>query len=172
MNQRRMNILLEQQTETARKVLAAVPIQEAWESSKVFGELKREGIGISFKVVEGCLSSLAEDGLIKEHPKGRFRRLLLDDRAVVGTPGPAPGDPVEIGVDLARDGADAMAFMMVSAKRKPDLLDRLGGISTKLRELADEIDAAAIEASEEVKRAGEDGGKLRQLRELFKGIVG
>lgn len=159
MNQRRLTILLEQQTTTARKVFEAVPVKEAWAAHQISSEMKREGCNYSLKVVEGCLSSLAEDGLIKEKPRGSFQRVVIEEPAPV------------MGVDLAADGADAMAYALVKRKQ-PDLLTLLGDIANKLRGLADDIDTAALMSQEEMQKLGHEGRQLQQLREMLKGVIG
>lgn len=50
----------------ARKVLDAVPIAEVWNLHQITQEVNRHGRNVDPKVVQGCLRTLTDAGLIKE----------------------------------------------------------------------------------------------------------
>ena len=71
----RIRILENQQTGVAKKVYGAVPINEAWPSKSIVAELTRQGQVRDFSIIEGCLNTLKEVGLIKEMSPGHFQRV-------------------------------------------------------------------------------------------------
>ncbi len=76
MNHKRHEQLLAAQSVIARKVFAAVPAQEAWSSKKIYQELMRIGSSTrDVRVVEGCLNTLVEVGLVQEIVHGSFIRI-------------------------------------------------------------------------------------------------
>lgn len=155
MNASRIARLEQGLTSIARKVLEVVPIAEPWPSSSIMAVLKRNGQNIAQPVLDGVLQSLKDDGLVRER-LGMFQRVYKapeDDSSDAGDePATAPGAVVKI--------APA-----------PDLLTRWGSIAGRLRALADDIDAAALESAEQFERADADGEQLRKLRALLKGIA-
>lgn len=158
MNDSRLRLREAQQTTTARKVLDAVPIAEAWPTHSVIAELTRQGMKYSPSVVEGCLNSLKDDGLVKEVHKGEWQRVHVPVK--------------ESGVDTASpDGADALAFAVMTRKQAPDLLTRVEGISSRLRALADEIDSVALQCAEEIDAAKAGSIRFDQLKRLLKDVI-
>ena len=156
----RIRILENQQTGVAKKVYGAVPINEAWPSKLIVAELTRQGQVRDFPIVEGCLNTLKEVGLIRETAPGYFQRVK-----------PKPTTEKE---------AELMAVTppKPSAKSEPtEPVDRLAAIGTKLRsmskvflELADDIDEATLAFEEKASGNDEELAKLRQLKGLLKSL--
>ena len=156
----RIRILENQQTGVAKKVYGAVPINEAWPSKSIVAELTRQGQVRDFPIVEGCLNTLKEVGLIRETAPGHFQRVK-----------PKPTTEKE---------AEPMttAPSKPSAKSEPtEPVDRLAAIGTKLRsmsklflELADDIDEATLAFEEKASGNDEELAKLRQLKGLLKSL--
>lgn len=156
----RIRILENQQTGVAKKVYGAVPISEAWPSKSIVAELTRQGQVRDFPIVEGCLNTLKEVGLIKEVAPGHFQRVK-----------PKPTTEKE---------AELMAVTPSKppAGSKPtEPVDRLAAIGTKLRdlsktflELADDIDEATLAFEEKASGNDEELAKLRQLKGLLKSL--
>ena len=151
----RIRILENQQTGVAKKVYGAVPINEAWPSKQIVMELSRQGQVRDFSIIEGCLNTLKEVGLVKEVAPGHFQRvkpkLTVEKEAepMATTPSKPPAEPV----------------------------DRLAAIGTKLRdlskmflELADDIDEATLAFEEKASSNDEELAKLRQLKGLLKSL--
>jgi hypothetical protein len=66
---------LKQQTAIAQKVFAAIPKSEAWTARKIYAELRRLDAKVrDVRLVEGCINTLIESGLVNEHPRGHFIR--------------------------------------------------------------------------------------------------
>ena len=156
----RVRILESQQTGVAKKVYGAVPINEAWPSKSIVAELTRQGQVRDFSIIEGCLNTLKEVGLIRETAPGYFQRVK-----------PKPTVEKE-------------AESMTTAPSKPSAksestepVDRLAAIGTKLRglsqmflELADDIDEATVAFEEKASGNDEELAKLRQLKGLLKSL--
>lgn len=156
----RIRILENQQTGIAKKVYGAVPINEAWPSKAIVMELTRQGQVRDFSIIEGCLNTLKEVGLIKEVAPGHFQRVK-------------PKSTVE-----------KEAESMTTTPQKPSAkiestepVDRLAAIGTKLRglsqmflELADDIDEAALAFEEKTSGNDEELAKLRQLKNVLKSL--
>jgi hypothetical protein len=126
----------------AAKVLAVVPIAEAWTVSQICTELYRKGSRYDVPVVRGCLTALGASGHVREHPAGYFQRTTvasIDEAApqpAQYTPPPQPAP------------APAKVVPMPVAD-----LERLG-----------------LEFETRVDAAGKDGEKLRQLQALLKSL--
>ena len=156
----RIRILENQQTGVAKKVYGAVPINEAWPSKQIVIELSRQGQVRDFSIIEGCLNTLKEVGLIRETAPGHFQRVK---------PKPTTEKEAE---------PMATALSKPSAKSEPtEPVDRLAAIGTKLRsmsktflELADDIDEAALAFEEKTSGNDEELAKLRQLQTLLKSL--
>lgn len=162
----RIRILENQQTGVAKKVYGAVPINEAWPSRQIVMELSRQGQVRDFSIIEGCLNTLKEVGLIREVAPGHFQRVK-----------PKP---------IAEKEAEPMSTKPLnpvippnsSTKSEPaEPVDRLAAIGTKLRglsqtflELADDIDEAALAFEEKTSGNDEELAKLRQLKNVLKSL--
>ena len=156
----RIRILENQQTGVAKKVYGAVPINEAWPSKSIVSELTRQGQIRDFSIIEGCLNTLKEVGLIKEVSPGHFQRVK-----------PKP---------IAEKEAEPMSTKPLNPPTKSEPaepVDRLAAIGTKLRglsqtflELADDIDEAALAFEEKTSGNDEELAKLRQLKNVLKSL--
>ena len=156
----RIRILENQQTGVAKKVYGAVPINEAWPSKQIVMELSRQGQVRDFSIIEGCLNTLKEVGLIREVAPGHFQRVK-----------PKP---------IAEKEAEPMSTKPLNPPTKSEPtepVDRLAAIGTKLRdlsktflELADDIDEAALAFEEKTSGNDEELAKLRQLKNVLKSL--
>lgn len=156
----RIRILENQQTGVAKKVYGAVPINEAWPSRQIVMELSRQGQVRDFSIIEGCLNTLKEVGLIREVAPGHFQRVK-----------PKP---------IAEKEAEPMSTKPLNPPTKSEPaepVDRLAAIGTKLRglsqtflELADDIDEAALAFEEKTSGNNEELAKLRQLKNVLKSL--
>ena len=164
----RIRILENQQTGVAKKVYGAVPINEAWPSKQIVMELSRQGQVRDFSIVEGCLNTLKEVGLIKETAPGHFQRVK-----------PKPKPTVEKEAEpMTTKPLNPVIPPNSSIKgESTEPVDRLAAIGTKLRglsqmflELADDIDEAALAFEEKTSGNDEELAKLRQLKNVLKSL--
>ena len=162
----RIRILENQQTGVAKKVYGAVPINEAWPSKSIVAELTRQGQVRDFSIVEGCLNTLKEVGLIKETAPGHFQRVK---------PKPTVEKEAE---PMTTKPLNPVIPPNSSIKGEPtEPVDRLAAIGTKLRglsqmfiDLADDIDEAALAFEEKASGNYEELAKLRQLKNVLKSL--
>lgn len=162
----RIRILENQQTGVAKKVYGAVPINEAWPSKAIVMELTRQGQVRDFSIIEGCLNTLKEVGLIKEMAPGHFQRVK---------PKPTVEKEAE---PMTTKSLNPVIPPNSSIKGEPtEPVDRLAAIGTKLRglsqmflELADDIDEATLAFEEKASGNDEELAKLRQLKGLLKSL--
>lgn len=162
----RIRILENQQTGVAKKVYSAVPINEAWPSKQIVMELSRQGQVRDFSIIEGCLNSLKEIGLVRETSPGHFQRVK-------------PKPTIEKETDaMATKPLNPVIPSTSPVKGEPtEPMDRLVAIGTKLRglsqtfiELAEDIDEAALAFEEKASCNDEELAKLRQLKGLLKSL--
>ena len=156
----RIRILENQQTGVAKKVYGAVPINEAWPSRQIVMELSRQGQVRDFSIIEGCLNTLKEVGLIREVAPGHFQRIKPKPTAEKETEPmttkplnpPTKSEPTEPMDRLAAIGA------------------RLRSLSKTFLELADDIEEVALAFEEKASGNDEELAKLRQLKGLLKSL--
>ena len=156
----RIRILENQQTGVAKKVYGAVPINEAWPSKSIVAELTRQGQVRDFSIIEGCLNTLKEVGLIKEMAPGHFQRVK-----------PKPT------VEKEAEPMTTKPLNPPTKSEPTEPMDRLAAIGARLRslsktflELADDIEEVALACEEKVSGNDEELAKLRQLKGLLKSL--
>lgn len=143
-------------TPVARKVFECVPVQEAWTVFRISAELKRQGTPKDRRIVDGCLSSLVRDGLIKfDPPTDIYQRV----------------EPRVATLNLVPEEPEVSAKKPSPMERMAALAERTRRLSLDLKVLADDIDAAAVLIDEETNEAGNDTKKLRQLQTLLKELT-
>ena len=147
MNNARMRAIEEGQTGIAKKVLASVPIQEAWTARQIVSDIARSGSRPDPHIIEGCLNTLVDSGLVNERPRGYFQRIKPKEEKVVPIAS-APAQP----------------------KEPIDPLAKLGSIASSLRTLADEIEDVALTIEERQTATTEEIAKLRQLKALLRDL--
>lgn len=147
MNHTRAQSILSGQTRLAQRVFAAVPKQEYWSVGQISNEMARvEKHNMTKAEVSGCLRTLVEAGLVRENGVLTFRSnvkppVIKDTPAMTDTPAKAATKPAQ-----------------------PTLGERLMDKAVKLRSMADDLDALAIEVEEAIVKAGAKNAKLDKLR--------
>lgn len=141
-------------TGIARKVLDAVPINDAWQSHTIANEIKRmTGSAPESKMVNGCLESLKNSGLVREPKRGMWIRVSTKDHDDEAKE-PAPANVVEL-------------------RKQPEQWtprEMLKSLAVEIMELAGKLDDVANEIDKAEKRNEEKTAKLRQLQELLRGL--
>lgn len=152
MNPARMESIVQGLTGTASKVYEAVPIMDRWTVDQVCRELGRHGLQYAYNQVRGCLRSLKEQGLIRENSNG-WQRIEPKVRMQLA------GDETEHEEEVAHTMDPMSKLALLAAELREQ--------AAQLIRQADALDATAIEVAESMERSGEDGAKLRQLRDLL-----
>ena len=146
----------------AQKVFQFVPIESAWTESEISSALHRAaGSRVDPHVMRACLTQLGEAGLIRTLANGTYQRYQTSTAQVQTTKKeqPAMSKTSTTTTDTAPKAADASA------------IDLFAGIAKKLRDVADDIDAAALIIEEGQVQAEQKAAKFRQLQALLKEAV-
>lgn len=163
MNQSKFESLHRGQTGIAKKVYEAVPIQTAMSAPEVTAEMRRLGSNADLRVVAGCLCTLLDSGLIQERPKGWFIRTPVR----IAEPIAIPPQPEPMKTTALRIATTTPASPI---ERLTAISKRVTAAMDELKAIADDIETAAIEITEQGERAEAKSQKLQQLQELLKSL--
>ena len=159
-NARKLQLLEAQQTGVARKVLNAVPYDEFHSGQAILSEIYRlTHSRVDLHTVEGCLSDLAKQGLVREFPKGCYRRIL-----------PNPPKETEPAADVAAELPPKVITPPPTPVEATDWISRLAGLANSLRRSADAIDDIALAVQDEIEEAKGSNAKLKQLQAVLAGV--
>lgn len=149
--------ILAGQLSTVRKVYDAIPIAHAWTIPQIIGELSRLGIRQDTRHIEGCVKALVDCNLVRLFPASRsYQRLYCfpNEEQVAATTNPPPKEPAPM--------------PQAPAKKPTDPLVKLAQHAAYLRNVADDIDEAVLEAMAQLEAAKADSGeKLAKVREAL-----
>ncbi len=149
-------------TAIAQKVYAAVPMVEPWSPSFICSEMQRLGSSTrDSRVVEGCLNTLKEAGLVLEPSRRVFIR------------SPIKPDPI---IPPQKDQAMTNAITLTASKTdKTEKKSRapiaiLSELATRLKKLSDDMEIAALEIDDYITSKDADAEKLKQLQVLLNSL--
>ena len=146
-------------TTVAKKVYAAVPMAEPWAPSFIHSEMQRQGSSMrDTRIVEGCLNSLKEAGLVLEPS----RRLFV--RAPIKPSKTNTDQQPQKEIDMSTKPAQTTA----TEPRAPMAI--LSDLAARLKALADDLETAALEIDEHIAAKDVDAAKLKQLQTLLKSL--
>lgn len=149
---RAMNIL-SGQSNLARRVFACVPMQEFWSVGQISNEMHRiEKHNLTKREVIGCLRSLVEAGLVCEAGMLTFRSTVKSVKE---------DDPVMTAPTLKK-----------KTEPKLSLMDQLFSLATELRNVAEKVEAVAMEVDSAIIEAGKGDEKLKTLQVTLRGLLG
>jgi hypothetical protein len=173
MNISKLKSRLDGQTSIAKKVYECVPAQEFWTAGQICEELGRKGQTPQKRIVEGCLSTLKESGLVVEQGPGQFKAIVLKKKPTLEAVPFAAftyGSEEEVEVNTVK-----IVEKKPIVKRTP--LEILSGLATKLDCMMDEMDDlkkeiedAALEITEQMQADDDKIKQLRQLQTLLKNL--
>lgn len=158
---------LQGQSGIATKVYDATPIQEAWTSSRICGQIAKSS-NADLNIVRGCLNTLIDSGLVREPQPDHFQRVPVREEA---RKEPATQDRPTLTLAHAHDHA--------SASPPASSIDVLAAIAQQLRDMckqlaavASELESAALSIEEKASASENDPElvKLRQLQALLKSL--
>ena len=152
-----------------KKVYGAVPIAEAWDTTKIKIELARTSSIVETRILMGCLNGLIACGLVKEYQNGTFQRVPIDAKteALIEDGAEQQGDHEEEPMTEAQMKKQSAADPIEKISK---LTEKCKGILEMLKELASDIDTVAIEVQESFTEQGKGAEKLKQLQQLLKSI--
>lgn len=144
------------QSSIAKKVFQFIPIQEAWTHQQIASEMVRvTGAHTDHRILQGCINSLKDSGLVRELQRGRFQRAEVK---------PKEEPPKKEEAVIAKP----------KTENKPEpngTIEILSGIATKLKSLAGELEDAALQIAEDQAGNAESAKKLEQLQALLRGLT-
>lgn len=147
----------------ARKVYEAVPKSEPWSLSYINSELQRTGgTGRDTRILLGCLNGLKIAGLVEEPTRGTFIRVGV--RAEKPKSAPIESQPQQ---EIKTMQAIATTSA-VKAIRAPIAI--LSDLAARLRQVADDVETAALEIDEHLAQKSAGAEKLAQLQQLLKSL--
>lgn len=138
---RAMNIL-SSQSNLARRVFAAVPIQAFWTVQEISVEMHRlENHKLNKGEIMGCLRTLVDAGLVNETASLTFRS----------------------NVKPQKESASVIPKTLAPSEQM-SLMDRIAIKAQAMRMLADDLEMLGLEAEEAIKAASADSEKLKQFQ--------
>jgi hypothetical protein len=181
MNEAKHNSMIKGLTSAAAKVYQATPISTPWTASQISAELFRTGCRLDIKAVAGCLLSLTNQHLIVERGKGEFIRVQVKPKqeSIKDEAEPAAGLKALSSIIEKSKQADPKEIKMPAKpeQAQKDPIDKLSALSAKARliggqltDLANEIDNAALEITEQMTSTDAETQKLQQLKQLLKSL--
>ncbi len=147
-------------TSIARTVYEAVPRLEEWPTGRILAELRRQGRNIDGRTAQGCIASLVRSGLVREPRPCMFIQAYVKER-------PAPEAPVVL-VKHIEEQTEVIEVKDKSLGRFAEIAGRLRLQAKAMEKMADEIDAAALDAASQSADSEKEVEKLRQLKSLLK----
>lgn len=156
-SQSKFQVIHRQLSGIAQKVYAAVPCETPWAVSYIHSEMQRLGSSTrDVRVVQGCLNSLKDAGLIQETSKGLFVRAQVK--------------PTPIAEPNQKEQPVTQQQTIVKPKTPRNPMAILNELAAKCKALQDEMEMAALEIDEYVTAKDGDAAKLKQLQTLLKSL--
>ena len=173
MTPQKLQKLIDGQSAIAKKVLEAVPQQEAWPVHQIGNMLKSMTRStVEIDILRGCLRALREAGIIKEPKTGHYQRVAAREHE--------PAAPV---VTVINNTPAAVHVLEIREDRKPTALEALSLISSemvnlssefgaRMKQLARQLDDVALTVEEDMAKHAKELEQFQQMKSLLKSIQG
>lgn len=159
MNQQKFDSIYRGLSEQSKKIYDCIPISEAWSPAQLMAELHRKSISLGdYRVVMGCVNLMLDSGLIVEVSRGMFKREVI--RAKIDSK-----DQIQKTVKDSQ-----MQTPQKPIAQQVGALDRLSSFASRLRDLANDMENAAIELAGQAERNDAETAKMRQLQAILKSL--
>jgi hypothetical protein len=179
MTPKRQQQLLQGQSSVSQKVFSHVPIQESWPAHRIAVEIERTTRSrLDAKVVDHCLVSLIEAGLVRQ--TGGTAKAREYQRAPVSS-GTQTALDVLKAPNLKPSGREPASDTPLTSPRVENstppfvvlstLNDRLFQVSQDLKEIAACVGDAILQIEEDREQNARDAETLRQLQALLGGLT-
>lgn len=153
MNRARYESLVSGLTSIASKVFACTPLQEHWTTRQIANELYRLGrSSASLNVIEGCLGSLEDQGLVLKNQSG-YRRIK---------------PPCEVDRLMPKITKEEKVVPK-EEKKEVSVFDELVELSGRAAQLAKDLEAVSVRAAEQAAQHKKETALLEQLRGFLRG---
>lgn len=164
MNEARAALMESELTGSTKKIFDAVPCVEAWTTLQVAGELRRQGISLDIRYIQGALNSLVEQGLIKEPQARCYCRAKPGKVVTVDRPSTA-----------AAVAIPSPSIQLVSNNTTPEplpLLEKFAALAGELRVFAAKVEDLALDVETRLQTGGEADQQLKQMKTLLRALAG
>lgn len=146
-----------------KKVFDATPKNTHWLAPAISAEMRRIGSGgADSRMTLGCLNQLLIIGLVDEVEKGSFRQVQVKEKVALIdliTPVKKPKE---------QETMATIAKPKEIATSSP--IDRLSKFAIRLRDLANEMEEAAIDLAGQAEKNEQETAKMRQLQQILKSL--
>lgn len=147
MNRKKFTEIYDGLSTQPRDVYDSVPIKTSYSIGQIMEDMNRRGVAQSKTVVENCLSMMTKNGLVVQEKAGYFLRQKVVD-------------------DVKKE---KQIDQKPEQKQSPSAILNL--MAEKARQLAEELEYAAIEIEQEFQNSEAKSEQLKQLKSLLKGIA-
>lgn len=153
----------------AKKVFEATPINEPWACATIVSEMRRLGSGADQKIIMGCLNTMIDLGLVVEPMKGHFQRVEV--RAKCNAVAATAEQPNHQQLSQPQQAMPHTPSTQSLPTAATSPIDRLSMFAIRLRELANDMESAALDISEQAEINDAQTAKMRQLQQLLKSLA-
>lgn len=155
-------------TSAQKKIYAATPISEEWDSTKIKAEMARTaGSAMESRMLMGGLTGLVAAGLVKERAKGVFQRVPVDQKQA---------EFIEREDDQNKDTPEEI-MQTTPPELAQSPIDKISALSNQCRalmgmltQLVSDVETTAIEVQEMFSERDSEVQKLKQLQQLLKSL--
>lgn len=172
MNNVRFKTVYDALPNVVQKIYEGVPSECSWDATTIHAELIRRGIARDISNTKGGLRYLVDAHLVLESSRGFFTRARV--RGAETTSANEPNQQ-ETETQMA---TQSTLTMVPVVPVKADPIDQLAKLSARvmvmsgqLKELANDIETAALDITEQMNVVDENTQKLKQLQTILKGLV-
>ena len=145
-----------------RKVLESTPIGEPWTALAIADEMRRVGSGAGDpRSTLGCLSSLVDHGVVEEVAKGRFKRVEIKEKQ---------SNQEFKQIEAIQEPKEPEMQSKPAAAPVSNPIEKLSKLANRLRDLASDMETAALELAEQAEKNEHETAKMRQLQALLKSL--
>ena len=176
MNAAKLKIKLDGQTSLAKKVYECTPAQELWSAGQICDEMRRKGQVPNKRLVEGCLNTLKDSGLVVEQGQGLFKAIVIKKKPTIFIETENDVIPFAAYQAGSEEEVEVNTVKKIETKRKTPI-EILSGLATKIENVMDdlddlkkEIEDAALEITDQMSADDDKIKQLRQLQALLKNL--
>lgn len=177
MNPHKLNQILAGQTNLARRIYDATPIQEAWHIRDIRRHIPN--CTTEHRVIRGALRELQDAGLVRENPPHHFSRTHKPRQAAKPKPAEQPEQQIEQQHQEPTQEASSTMTTQTTQKAEQanieilaaiasDVFHLAGDIQKRMGAIATRIEEAALKIEHDRELDADKLAKLQQLQTLLK----
>lgn len=165
MNMARLKNIERNLSSTTKKILHIMPVGEEITFQRMLQLLADSNLRMQFTSIQRCVHELVECKLIKQVKENVYLRVFVADYRETKKE-PAGDETIVATITQQPKIESSVPLVAVAAPTTP--MDRLASLAQSLRNLADEIDNAIIDAEEQLQAVKAESAKMTQLKEILK----